>query len=109
MEAIDRPDLEALKDHATELGGYKSGLSRDPHQALKQKQQKQSRGRNLLQLLLVDIFADVYGNAPLSSVNLVSVTSHMKIVFMRFEDKFRGARHPLWIETYEHMSPQLRS
>jgi hypothetical protein len=29
-------------------------------------------------------------------------------LFMKFEDAFCTARHPLWVEAYEHPKPQLR-
>jgi hypothetical protein len=32
----------------------------------------------------------------------------MMLLFMKFEDLFREARHPLWIRVYEHPERQLR-
>ena len=87
---------------------YKSGASRDPYRVSRNKQQDQLQGSSLLRALREDIFADVCGNLPLSSLNLVMITSHMMLLFMSFERKLQEARHPLWTEIYENPLPQVR-
>lgn len=32
----------------------------------------------------------------------------MMMIFLAIEDKFRGAKHPLWTEAYEHPKALLR-
>ncbi|KAF2821703.1 hypothetical protein CC86DRAFT_426064 [Ophiobolus disseminans] len=62
----------------------------------------------LLEMLRVDIFGDVCGNSPLSSLNFVWITCHIMFLFLEIEDQFREAHHPLWVKAYEQPSPQLR-
>jgi len=81
---------------------------RDPYN-LHQEQKKKSplanpQGRDLLDLLRPDLFADICGNNPLSSINYVWVTCIIIILFLKIEDVFSKARHPLWVETYERSS-----
>lgn len=99
---------EVLRRHITDLKDYKSGPSRNPYRISEEKEASQLQGRALLEFLRADIFADVCGSNPLSSLNLVMVTAHMMVLFMLFEDRFEEARHPLWVDAYERPSPQLR-
>jgi hypothetical protein len=86
---------------------HKVGPSRNPYQVSEEKNER-FQGRALLDFLRLDVFADVCGRDPVSSLNLVMVTCHILLLFMEFEDLFREARHPLWIEAYERPAPQLR-
>jgi hypothetical protein len=88
------------------LNGYKQPPPlRDPYN-LHQEQDKRSpivnaKGRDLLDLLRHDFFADVCGKNPVSSVNYVWVTVIFIMLFKKIEDVFSEARHPLWVEIYE--------
>ena len=50
--------------------------------------------RALLDVLRLNVFVDVCGNTPISSLNYVWITCHIMLLFMKFEDQFREARHP---------------
>ena len=101
-------DNEAFIHHMSDFKDYKRCPQRNPYQVSEQKKNEQIQGRALLELLRVDIFADVCGNYPLSSLNYVWITVHIMILFMKFEDRFREIRHPLWVKAYEHPPPMLR-
>jgi hypothetical protein len=98
----------ALKSAFPEYTDFNSDASRDPYRVSQERQKEQLQGSSLLQILRADIFADVCGKAPLSSLNLVAITSHIMLLFLEFESKLQEARHPLWIDTYEHPLPQMR-
>jgi hypothetical protein len=107
MDADDK-ESEAFALRIAELKDYKTGPRRNPYQVSEQKKRGQLQGHAVLDLLRLDIFADVCGNHPVSSLNLVWITCHIMLLFMKFEDDFSKARHPLWVEAYEHPKPQLR-
>lgn len=98
----------AFKRAFSDFKDYRSGSSRDPYRASRNKQQGQLQGSGLLRFLRVDIFADVCGNIPLSSLNFAAITSHMTFLFLKFESKLQEARHPVWIDIYENPAPQWR-
>ncbi|KAF1362383.1 hypothetical protein EJ07DRAFT_174786 [Lizonia empirigonia] len=104
----DKKDTDELMRRIDDYKDYKSGPSRNPYRVSEDNKEKQFQGRRLLELLLLDIFADVCGNTPVSSLNCVWITVHIMMLFMKFEDRFRETRHPLWVEMYEHPPPQLR-
>ncbi|CAO2658337.1 Nn.00g060600.m01.CDS01 [Neocucurbitaria sp. VM-36] len=106
----DNEDTEALRRRIADadLQDYKTAPRRNPYQISGQKMHEQLQGRALLELLRVDVFADVCGNTPISSLNYVWVTCHIMLLFMEFEDRFRKIRHPLWVEAYEQPQPRLR-
>jgi hypothetical protein len=54
-------------------------------------------GRELLALLKAEIFRDVCGDHPLSSLNYVAVTT----VVMKMEDQLAPLRNPLYVRAYE--------
>jgi len=107
MEADDE-DSEAFVHRIADLKDYKTRPRRNPYHVSKQKKREQLQGRALLDLLRVDVFADVCGNTPVSSLNYVWITCHIMLLFMKFEDRFLETRHPLWVKAYEHPQPQLR-
>ena len=107
MDADDE-DSKALMSRIADLKDYKMSPQRNPYNVSKQKEPEQLQGRALLDVLRLDIFADVCGNNPISSMNYVWITCHIMLLFMQFEDRFRETRHPLWVEAYEHPKPQLR-
>ncbi|KAH8732228.1 hypothetical protein GQ44DRAFT_745478 [Phaeosphaeriaceae sp. PMI808] len=105
----DDEDSEALVRHIDELKKYKTGPQRrDPYHVLETKKGSQFQGRALPDVLRLDVFADVCGNDPISSLNYMSITCHILLLFMGIEDRFRKARHPIWVQAYEHPLPQLR-
>lgn len=101
-------DFEALSHSITDLKDYKTGPRRDPYNVSSRKKHEALQGRALLDVLRSDIFADACGGAPISSLNYVLITCHIIFLFLTFEDRFREARHPLWVKAYEHPQPQLR-
>lgn len=98
----------AFKRAFPDFTDYKSGVSRDPYRVSRNKQQDQLQGSSLLRALRGDIFADVCGSCPLSSLNVVGIASHIIFLFLNFESKLREAHHPLWIDTYKNPPPQVR-
>jgi hypothetical protein len=112
--SIADPDLTTVTDGseamARRIAGkdHKTLPPRDPYQVLKDKKNGQFQGRALLDFLRLDVFADICGRDPVSSLNLVMVTCHIMLLFMEIEDLFSKTRHPLWVEAYERPTPQLR-
>ncbi|ORX97348.1 hypothetical protein BCR34DRAFT_578009 [Clohesyomyces aquaticus] len=101
-------DPEALLRNIESLKDYTTGPSVDPYRVTQQKKKEQIQGTTLLDLLRLDIFADVCGNHPLSSLNYVWITVHIMMLFMSFEDIFRERRHPLYVRAYEEAPPSMR-
>ena len=99
---------KAFKRDFPDFTDYRSETSRDPYRVSRNKQKDQLQGSGLLRFLRVDIFADVCGNIPLSSLNFEAITSHMMFLFLKFESKLREAPHPVWIDIYENPAPQWR-
>jgi hypothetical protein len=58
-------------------------------------------GRELLALLKAEIFRDVCGDHPLSSLNYVAVTTVFMMAFMKMEDQLAALRNPLYVRAYE--------
>jgi hypothetical protein len=109
----DAAFTEAAMRQIPELHDYKLPPSRRDPYNLHQEQKKKrlmadAQGRDLLDMLRPDLFADVCGKNPVSSVNYASVTCIFIMLFMKIEDVFSNARHPLWVEIYER-SPGSRS
>jgi hypothetical protein len=108
MMVADKEDTGAIMRNIAELEGYRTGPRRNPYQVSEQKEREQLQGHTLLDLLRLDVFADVCENSPMSSLNCFWITYHIMLLFMDMEERFRKARHPLWVEAYEHPTPQLR-
>ncbi|KAF2712349.1 hypothetical protein K504DRAFT_371948 [Pleomassaria siparia CBS 279.74] len=104
----DNKDYEAFMRRVAELKDYKMGPRRNPYHLSEQKKRGQLQGCALLGVLRLDVFADVCGNTPVSSLNYVWITFHIMLLFMKVEDRFRETRHPLWVKAYEHPLPRLR-
>ncbi|KAK4615645.1 hypothetical protein CLAFUW4_10071 [Fulvia fulva] len=105
----DAAFTEAAMRQIPALNEYKlPPPGRDPYNLHQEQKKKRpvadAQGRDLLTLLRPDLFADVCGNNPVSSVNYVWVTCIIIMLFVKIEDHFSKARHPLWIETYERSS-----
>lgn len=58
-------------------------------------------GREVLDLLKADIFRDVCGDCPLSSLNYVCATTVFMMAFMKMEDELAALRNPLYVRAYE--------
>jgi len=108
MDADYDKDMEAFMRRTAEFKDCKTGPRRNPYQVSEDKKNGQLQGRPLLDLLRVDMFADVCGKYPVSSLNYVWITCHIMLMFMQFEDKFREIRHPLWVTAYERPQSRLR-
>ncbi|KAK4238128.1 hypothetical protein C8A03DRAFT_15370 [Achaetomium macrosporum] len=63
--------------------------------------QQQLDGRNLLDVLKLDLIRDVCGEAPVSSLNYVFTTCLFMMLFGRFEDELKKRRNRLYIRAYE--------
>ena len=112
---IDEEAAEAYVKNTIELKDYKtppqrnpSHISQDASHISQHGKCEQPTGRALLDMIRVDMFADVCGNHAMSSLNYVWITCHLMLLFMSFEDRFRETRHPLWIQAYEQPEPQLK-
>lgn len=57
--------------------------------------------RELLLFLKNDIYGDVCGHVPLSSLNYAWVAVSMLMFFMGFEDELRKRQNPVWVRAYE--------
>lgn len=67
-----------------------------------------SGGRDLLELLQLDIINEVSGQWPLSSLNYICVTVLFMAVFEEIEEELRRLRNPLWIRAYEQDRSMMR-
>jgi hypothetical protein len=95
---IDRPDDEYAKDFMSGIAkfkDYRSRPHRNPYKLGEKKKGGELQGRPLLNLIRLDIFADVCSRAPLSSLNYVSITNIITMLFIRCKQRFRKVRHPL--------------
>ena len=68
---------------------------------LKKTFQGHLSSRDLLTFVRQDVFDDVCGSRPLSSLNLVWVTTRFFMLFMQFEERLKELRNPLWVQAYE--------
>lgn len=100
-------NAKALIRRIDSLKDYKDGPRIDPYH-VKEKKKKDLKGCDLLELLRLDIFADVCGNNPLSSMSYVWITVHIMMLFMSFEDRLRETRHPLYVRAYDDPPLSLR-
>jgi hypothetical protein len=103
----EKENIQAAMDRIDEFKDYTTSPDRNPYR-VSEKSQGRLQGCALLEILRFDLFADVCGRTPISSLNYIWITCHIMILFMKFEERFREARHPLWIEAYENPRPQLR-
>jgi hypothetical protein len=100
--AMRRIDLEESNKYT------RAPPQRNPYHVSEQKKHGQLQGCSLLEQLQLDVFADVCGRDPLSSLNYVWITCQFMILFIMCEDRLRETRHPLWVRFYEQPVPQLR-
>ena len=84
---------------------YKHGFAANP---FAHRKNKMKTGKTLLDLLRLDLFADVCGMKPVSSINYILVTVHFLLVFGRIEDRLRELRNPLYVQMYEQAPPGMR-
>ncbi|KAI1816979.1 hypothetical protein GGS20DRAFT_535631 [Poronia punctata] len=63
--------------------------------------------RGLLDLAKNDLYQDICGKVPYSSMNYVFVTMRFMMQFMQFETELRKLRNPLYVQAYE-TDPQWR-
>jgi hypothetical protein len=101
MDVADE-ESEAFIRRIADLKDYKTGPQRNPYRGSEQKKREHLQGRALLDVLRLDVFADVCGYAPFSSLNYVWITCHIMLLFLEFEARFRENRHPLFVNAYEH-------
>jgi hypothetical protein len=106
--AAQSENTDEMMSSMSDFQDYRPGPTRDPYQVSKDKDASQFQGSALIDFLRLDVFADICGRDPVSSLNLVMITNHMFFLFMEIEDRFREARHPLWVEVYEHPDLRLR-
>ncbi|KAF2021946.1 hypothetical protein BU24DRAFT_446839 [Aaosphaeria arxii CBS 175.79] len=92
----------------TDLKEFKAREMRNPYRVSELKDRGQLQGRALLEVLRLDIFADVCGRDPMSSLNYVWFTCYLLILFGKIEDQLREARNPLWVQMYQLTSPRFR-
>lgn len=65
-------------------------------------------GRELLDLLKLDIISDISGERPLSSLNYVWVTARFMLLFHQIEDELKRLRNPSWVCAYEKEAVMMR-
>ena len=107
-KASDKPlEIDAFGRRMLELKEYQSGPQLDPYH-LTEKKKSDFQGRELLDLLRLDLYADVVGNRPLSSLNYVWITVHIMMLFIELEDRLREVRHPLYVQAYETGTSTMR-
>ena len=65
-------------------------------------------GRELLDLLKLDIINDISGERPLSSLNYVWVTARFMLLFHQIENELKRLRNPSWVRAYEKEAVMMR-
>ena len=112
LASSEEADPSSLINQIDALKAYKHGPDMNPYnfkETRKQKnEQKVIQGRDLLDLIRVDLFHDVCGNHPLSSLNYVWITVHILMLFREIEDRLREARHPLYVKAYEQAPASMQ-
>ncbi|KAL5118115.1 hypothetical protein ACEQ8H_003950 [Pleosporales sp. CAS-2024a] len=101
-------DTDAVFHRMTHANDVRTTPKRNPYDVAKDKKRGDLQGRPLLDILRPDIFADVCGENPVSSINYALVTCHIMLLFMKFEGQFKARRHPLWVEAYERPPAIMR-
>lgn len=103
----ERPVPAEILDTLPE--GYSHSRMGGPNTSpLKKNTQSNFPSRDLLTLVKRDVHDDVCGTRPLSSLNLVWVTSRFLMLFMQIEERLKELRNPLWVETYERPDSSLK-
>jgi hypothetical protein len=100
--------IEEIERMVAETEDHQRRPKRDPYQVSKDKNPVEIKGSAILKLLRKDVYHDVYGLIPISSLNLIAVTCHMLAVFQKIESRLRKTRHPLWIDSYERPDPRVK-
>ncbi|KAL6705611.1 hypothetical protein ACN47E_006558 [Coniothyrium glycines] len=108
LSSNDAAAATHLQNILPDLHGYKTPQARNPYRVADHKPHSHLQGRDLLALLRIDIFADVCGNHPLSALNHTWTTCLMLLLFLEIERHLHAARHPLYMDAYEHPKPQMR-
>ncbi|KAH7394764.1 hypothetical protein BKA66DRAFT_509561 [Pyrenochaeta sp. MPI-SDFR-AT-0127] len=110
-ELVQRIKARGIEDaHLMEIENYKD-YNEAPDSKFNpyaQKKTKWATGKNLLDMLRVDLFADICGRRPLSSLNYPWITANFMILFGRIEDRLRESRHPLYVRAHEQAPPSMR-
>lgn len=105
---IDRTaSMEEMLRNMNVRKGYRMAPDLDPYN-LQKPGEKSMTGSELLDCLRCDIFADVCGSHPLSSLNYVWITVTFMMLFMRIEDRLRDSRHPLYVQSDEEAPAHMR-
>ncbi|CZT52418.1 uncharacterized protein RSE6_13753 [Rhynchosporium secalis] len=65
-------------------------------------------GRDLLEVLKMDIAGDVSGSRPLSSFNYIAATFMIIVVFHQLEAELKKRRNPLYIQAYEENPTMMK-
>ncbi|KAL3469957.1 hypothetical protein BJX99DRAFT_264666 [Aspergillus californicus] len=65
---------------------------------------------SFLVALEVDLKDDVgFGQRPMLGLNYIAATTHMMMVFNKFEEKLKQLRNPLWVQAYEGTGPSTQN
>lgn len=99
---------EAAFQNIVDMNDYKTGPRRDPHRVSQDLDTEKLQGRALLDLIRVDLFADVCGRNPVSSLNYALITIHIMVLFFGIEHELAAIRHPLWVKAYENAPAHMR-
>jgi hypothetical protein len=90
-EALIHPVLSLEKD----------GKAARSNHVAEQQVHGQLSGYLLLEGLRIDMFHDVRGSLPLSTLHYVWITIHMMVLWTEVEHRLQETRNPLWVNTYE--------
>jgi hypothetical protein len=103
----DDDDMDAVLQQFEEYKSKQPAPKMNPYN-VKKHQRDNIQGRDLLNLVRYDIFADVCGKKPMSGLNYLSITMHMIMLFMSIEDRLKESQHPLYSRTYGNTATSSR-
>ncbi|KAF4442143.1 hypothetical protein FALBO_17303 [Fusarium albosuccineum] len=110
QSVLDAMTPEGFKTMSTPEGGFQTFPSGTPSSIARPaaKSDNEFYGKDLLDLIKMDVANDVQGIMPLSSLNYLSVTVWFIIMFNKIEERLREARDPVYIEAFERPGPWER-
>ncbi|KAM0451615.1 hypothetical protein ACHAPV_009852 [Trichoderma viride] len=99
-----RSDAESSRQRSADMGGphpLRLESDNDPMPALPGLPRLESLSRReLLEVIRLDVYSDICGPFPYSSLNFPWVTARMMMLFMTFEDELKKLHNPTYNRIY---------
>ncbi|EHK48622.1 hypothetical protein TRIATDRAFT_10801, partial [Trichoderma atroviride IMI 206040] len=99
-----RSDAESSRQRSADMGGphpLRLESDNDPMPVLPRRPRLEGLSRReLLEAIRVDIYSDICGPFPYSSLNFPWVTARIMMLFMTFEDQLKKLHNPTYNQIY---------